>query len=94
MAATVPPGQGEDGCPPAASLADSLTAMARRHGSTPGDEDSLLDVLAAIESRPLIPHALLLVAGSVMAGVFRFDRDDGAPPADPAADPPSADCSF
>ncbi|MGQ9369337.1 hypothetical protein [Azospirillum sp. ST 5-10] len=78
----------------AASLADSLIALARRRGVPPADDATILDVLAALEPHPLIPHELLLVAGTVLAGAFRQDRLLAEPPAGPADDLPSADCSL
>ncbi len=72
--------------PPAANVADSLVAFVKRHG-IPVDEDSAItDLLAAMEPRPLLPHGLLLIAGTVLAGVFRYDRSLAEPVSDDNAD--------
>ncbi|WP_148219771.1 hypothetical protein [Azospirillum sp. B510] len=86
----------------AAGLADSLLALARRRGVVVAEDGSVAGLLAAIDTNPLIPHPLLLVAGAVMAVAFRHDRALGLPPADAPhggdnvapSSAPSADFSF
>jgi Uncharacterized homolog of the cytoplasmic domain of flagellar protein FhlB len=62
--------------PPAGAgcVADSVTAFARRRGVPADDETSIVDLLSALDHNPLLPHRMVLVAGSVMARAFRHDR--------------------
>ncbi len=79
---------------PAANVADSLVAFVKRCG-IPVDEDSAItDLLAAVEPRPLLPHGLLLIAGTVLAAAFRYDRSMAEPASADADNRLNADRSF
>ena len=58
----------------AAGVADSVTAFARRRGVTVDDETAIVTLLNALAPNPLVPHRMVLVAGSVLANAFRHDR--------------------
>ncbi|WP_286192173.1 hypothetical protein [Roseomonas genomospecies 6] len=58
----------------AAGVADSVTAFARRRGVTVDDETAIVTLLNALDPNPLVPHRMVLVAGSVLANAFRHDR--------------------
>ena len=58
----------------AGAVADSVTAFARRRGVPADDETPILDLLSALDPNPVLPHSMVLVAGSVMARAFRHDR--------------------
>ncbi len=77
----------------AGSVADSVTAFARRRGVPVDDETSILDLLSALDPSPMLPHSMVLVAGSVMARAFRHDRTL-AEPEPPEAGSSTADRSF
>ena len=77
----------------AGSVADSVTAFARRRGVPADDETSILDLLTALDPNPVLPHSMVLVAGSVMARAFRHDRTL-AEPEPPDAGRSTADRSF
>ena len=79
--------------PGADGVADSLIAFARRRGVAVDDELPIAAQLAAIEPSPLVPHPMALVAGAVMALVFRHDRTLAAP-VPPDADGLTADRTF
>ncbi|MCW2239919.1 hypothetical protein [Azospirillum canadense] len=79
--------------PTSNGVADSLTAIARRRGVPVDDDTTILALLAALAPNPLVPHRMVLVAGSVLAGAFRHDRTLAEPDPDPAGHP-AADRSF
>ncbi|MBK3736614.1 hypothetical protein GAY29_26680 [Azospirillum brasilense] len=68
--------------PPAgvSGMADSVTAFARRRGVTVDDETAVVTLLNALDPSPLVPHRMVLVAGSVLANAFRHDRLQGDRP--------------
>ena len=70
----------------AAGVADSVTAFARRRGVTVDDETAIVTLLNALDPNPLVPHRMVLVAGSVLANAFRHDRlEDGRDDSDPSS---------
>jgi len=68
----------------------SLMAQARRRGIAVDDETPVLSFLEALSDTPLVPHRTAIVAGAVVAEVFRHEREAEAI----EADRPPTDFSF
>lgn len=75
------------------SIADSVTAFAHRRGVPVDEETTILTLLSALAPNPLLPHRMVLVAGSVLASAFRHDRTLADPEPDPSG-LPTADRSL
>ena len=60
--------------PSGAAVLDRLTEVARRRGIDAAADTPVADLLAAIDPQALVPQHLVLMAGAVMAFVFRYDR--------------------
>jgi type III secretion system FlhB-like substrate exporter len=71
----------------------TLMAQARRRGIVVDDEMPIAGFLQALDDDPLVPHRLMMVAGAVLAHVFRHERELSQGDRSDR-DRPSTDCSF
>ncbi|HYG86975.1 MAG TPA: hypothetical protein VD978_12015 [Azospirillum sp.] len=80
--------------PSGGTVVDRLTELARRRGIDATADTPVADLLAVIDPQALVPQHLVLMAGAVMAFVFRYDRMLADPASDDADELPIADRSI
>jgi hypothetical protein len=78
---------------PPAEIVRSLVLHARRTGAVVGEDPSVAELLATIDSHPLVAHRLMLVAGAILGQLIRYDRAP-AGPENPGDGSPSTDQSL